>query len=128
LLAATGGLSRWSCVTRRRAARQPDSSKGAVSGTTTPARVGETGCSDDLLAHLVAVPDPRKPRGIRHGLSCLLAVAAAAVLSGARSFTAIGEWAADASQQVLAALGVRPHPRTGRGGAQSQVGALVLQG
>lgn len=82
--------------------------------TTTPGCVEGTGCSEDLLGHLVVVPDPRKPRGIRHGLACLLAVAAAAVLSGARSFTAIGEWAADASQQVLAALGVRPHPRTGR--------------
>jgi DDE_Tnp_1-associated len=42
-----------------------------------------------------------------------LAVAAAAVLSGARSFAAIGEWAADASQQVLAALGVRRNRRSG---------------
>jgi predicted transposase YbfD/YdcC len=33
------------------------------------------------------------------------AVALCAVLAGARSFTAIGEWAANASQQVLAALG-----------------------
>jgi predicted transposase YbfD/YdcC len=82
--------------------------------TTAAGCAGLTGCSGDLLAHLVVVPDARKPRGIRHGLACLLAVAAAAVLSGARSFTAIGEWAADASQQVLAALGVRPHPRTGR--------------
>src|SRR5262245_23372617 len=31
----------------------------------------------------------------------------AAVLAGARSFTAIGEWAADAPVEVLAALGVR---------------------
>jgi predicted transposase YbfD/YdcC len=74
--------------------------------------VGAGGC-DSLLAHLASVPDPRKPRGVRYGLCSLLAVAAAAVLAGARSFTAIGEWAADASQQVLATLGVRPHRRSG---------------
>jgi len=80
---------------------------GQVTEITDPARCG------DLLAHLGVVPDPRKPRGVRHPLCALLAVAAGAVLSGARSFAAIGEWAADASQQVLAALGVRAHPRTG---------------
>jgi len=40
-------------------------------------------------------------------------VAAAAVLAGAKSLTAIGEWAADAPGPVLAALGVRRHPLTG---------------
>ena len=66
--------------------------------------VGRQGCAD-LLAFLSKVPDPRKRRGVRHAMSALLAVAGAAVLAGARSFTAIGEWTADASQQVLAALG-----------------------
>jgi predicted transposase YbfD/YdcC len=51
---------------------------------------------------------------VRHTLASLLTVAAAAVLAGARSFTAIGEWAADASPQVLAALGVRRNQRLGR--------------
>jgi predicted transposase YbfD/YdcC len=40
----------------------------------------------------------------------VLAVAVAAVLSGARSLVAIGAWAADAPQPVLAALGVRRDP------------------
>ncbi|WP_433345824.1 transposase family protein [Microtetraspora malaysiensis] len=44
----------------------------------------------------------------------LLAIAAVAVLTGARSFTAVAEWAADAPQQVLALLGVRRDPLTGR--------------
>jgi predicted transposase YbfD/YdcC len=78
-----------------------------------PAVVAAAG-GGDLLAHLADVTDPRKRRGVRHQLASLLAVAAAAVLAGARSFTAIGEWAADASQDVLAALGVRRCPRTGR--------------
>jgi predicted transposase YbfD/YdcC len=40
----------------------------------------------------------------------VLAVAVAAVLAGARSLAAIGEWAADAPGPVLAALGVRRDP------------------
>jgi hypothetical protein len=37
----------------------------------------------------------------------ILTIAAAAVAAESRSFTAIGEWAADASQKVLARLGAR---------------------
>lgn len=73
-----------------------------------------------LLARLDALVDPRKARGIRHRMASILAVAAAAVLSGARNFTAIGEWAQEAPQQVLAALGVRRHPRTGLHTAPSE--------
>jgi predicted transposase YbfD/YdcC len=58
-----------------------------------------------VLAVLDAVPDPRKPRGIRHQINTILALAVCAVMAGCRSFTAIGEWAADASDQVLCALG-----------------------
>lgn len=60
-----------------------------------------------LLDHLRLIPDPRDPRGIRHALASVLAIAATAVLAGARSFTAIGEWIADAPAQVMTALGVR---------------------
>jgi predicted transposase YbfD/YdcC len=63
-----------------------------------------------LAEHLAGVPDPRDPRGVRHTLTSLLLAAVAAVLAGARSFTAIGEWAGDAPPQVLAALGVRYDP------------------
>jgi len=63
-----------------------------------------------LAGHLAGVPDPRDPRGVRHTLTSLLLAAVAAVLAGARSFTAIGEWAADAPPRVLAALGVRYDP------------------
>ena len=44
---------------------------------------------------------------MRHTLTSLLL---AAVAAGARSFTAIGEWAADAPPRVLVALGVRYDP------------------
>ena len=62
-----------------------------------------------LLAYLAAVPDPRAARGRRHPLVAILALAAAAVLAGARSIAAIAERAADAPQPVRAALGVRHH-------------------
>jgi hypothetical protein len=52
-----------------------------------------------LAGHLAGVPDPRDPRGVRHTLTSLLLAAVAAVLAGARSFTAIGEWAADARRE-----------------------------
>ena len=60
-----------------------------------------------LAGYLERVPDPRDRRGVRHGLAWLLMAAVAAVLAGARSFTAVGGWVADAPPQVLAAVGVR---------------------
>jgi predicted transposase YbfD/YdcC len=59
-----------------------------------------------LLGALAAVPDPRKRRGVRHRVSTIVMVAVCAVMAGCRSFTAISEWAADASQQVRSALGI----------------------
>ena len=58
-----------------------------------------------LLALLGRVSDPRDPRGVRHPLAGVLAVGIAAVLAGARSFTAIGEWAAEATDELLNSLG-----------------------
>jgi len=69
-----------------------------------PLQVAEAG---HLLAYLATVPDPRAERGRRHPLVAILAMAAAAVLTGARSMTAIAEWAADAPQPVREALGAR---------------------
>jgi hypothetical protein len=68
------------------------------------------GLCPGLAGHLAGVPDPRDPRGVRHTLTSLLLAAVAAVLAGARSFPAIGEWAADAPPRVLAVLGVRYDP------------------
>jgi predicted transposase YbfD/YdcC len=59
-----------------------------------------------LLPVLAAVPDPRARRGVRHRLAVILGLAVCAVLAGARSFTAIAEWAADADQGTRDALGV----------------------
>ncbi|WP_260428342.1 ISAs1 family transposase [Micromonospora globispora] len=62
---------------------------------------------------MAQVPDRRDPRGVGHVLSSVLAVAVAAVLAGARSVAAIGEWAADLPQRVLADLSVFRDPFTG---------------
>src|SRR5438552_2656460 len=59
-----------------------------------------------VLAMLARVADPRHRRGVRHRLAVILGLAVCAVLAGARSFTAIAEWAADADAQTLARLGV----------------------
>jgi predicted transposase YbfD/YdcC len=66
-----------------------------------------------LLAYLATVTDPRTRAGRRHPLVTILVIATAAVLAGARSMTAIAEWATDVPQPVLAALGARRDPLTG---------------
>lgn len=63
-----------------------------------------------LFSLLAQVVDPRKPRGVRHTVSSVVAVALAATLAGARSFAAIAEWAADAPTEALTRLGVRRRP------------------
>jgi predicted transposase YbfD/YdcC len=58
-----------------------------------------------VLAVLGGVAGPRHRRGVRHRLVVILGLAVCAVLAGARSFTAIAEWAADADAETLARLG-----------------------
>jgi hypothetical protein len=60
-----------------------------------------------LLDYLALLKDPRKRRGIRHTQISILAVAICALLSGARSFIAVGEWAAGLTQDMLKRLGCR---------------------
>jgi predicted transposase YbfD/YdcC len=60
-----------------------------------------------LMELLSLVPDPRARRGVRHDLASILAIATAAVLAGRKSVLAVGEWAAEAPQELLAALGAR---------------------
>jgi DDE_Tnp_1-associated len=59
-----------------------------------------------VLAVLTGVGDPRARRGVRHRLVAILALAVCAVLAGARSFTAIAEWAKDADEATRAELGI----------------------
>jgi len=66
----------------------------------------------DLRRFLIWVPDPRGHRGRRYPMLPLLCAAAAAVLAGARSLIAIGEWIGDAPQPVLRDLGLPADPFT----------------
>ena len=65
-----------------------------------------------LLSVLGQVPEHRKARGIRHDLAALLALATAAVLSGADSTAAIAQYARTLTQPALASLGIRRNTRT----------------
>jgi hypothetical protein len=73
-----------------------------------------------LLEALAQIPDPRKRRGRRYLLVFMLAVAAACVLAGAKSFREIGDQAADLPQEVLARLGGKPRPMLGKITAPSE--------
>jgi predicted transposase YbfD/YdcC len=68
-----------------------------------------------LVEAFAQIPDPRHARGIRHGVLAILLLGACAVLTGARSFTAIGEYAHDTGRTILERLGVGavvPHSST----------------
>lgn len=58
-----------------------------------------------LLAAFATVPDPRLPRGRRHPLPAVLALATAAMLCGARSLYAIAQWGRLQPPEVVRALG-----------------------
>lgn len=62
---------------------------------------------DSLIEHLVAVPDYRMKRGVRHRKIVILSAAVCAVLSGARTISAISEWVSIASQSMLRRFGCR---------------------
>ena len=58
-----------------------------------------------LLEAFGQVPDPRDAQGRRHPLPAILALAAVAMLSGARSLYAIAQFGRDRGQAFAAALG-----------------------
>ncbi|MGW4897386.1 ISAs1 family transposase [Kitasatospora sp. NPDC004240] len=70
-----------------------------------PALAGVAGTP--LVERLRLLPDPRRRRGVRHPFVAVLLVAASAVIAGARSYAAIGQWSANAPQHALAHLGAR---------------------
>ncbi|HYM53550.1 MAG TPA: ISAs1 family transposase [Candidatus Dormibacteraeota bacterium] len=60
----------------------------------------------DLIEVLAGVPDPRRRRGVRHQLAVVLALGLCAVIAGARSYAAIGQWAGDLTCEQVAQLGL----------------------
>lgn len=76
-----------------------------------PITAADAVCTDhSLLGVLSKIPDPRDPRGVRYPLVGMLAVAVCAVLAGARSFAAIGEFALDLGVDQLDRLGLERAP------------------
>jgi len=71
---------------------------------------GKTG----LIEYLRCIPDHRKKRGIRHRSLSILAVSVCAVLSGAKTYIAVAEWAARCSQAMPAKLWCPKSNETGK--------------
>lgn len=71
------------------------------------------GCGD-LRVFLSGLPDPRCRQGRRYAYGALVALCAAAMLGGANSVTGIFRWGRDAPEEVLVALGITAHKRTGQ--------------
>ena len=51
-----------------------------------------------LLDALSEIEDPRKPKGVRHPLPAVLALSVCAMLNGAKSLYAIGQWGREHTQ------------------------------
>lgn len=61
----------------------------------------------DLVDHFAVIADPRQGRWVVHPVAAVLALCAAAVVAGMRSFTAIAGWVADVPVADLAGLYAR---------------------
>ena len=91
-----------------------------MSSSRTPADLSSASANEagsGLLDLLKTVPDPRGRRGRQHGLPTILAVGLAAVIAGAKSFVAIGEWVTHQPIEALRDLGVT----TGTGPDESTI-------
>jgi hypothetical protein len=67
----------------------------------------EKSVGSSLLESFAQVPDHREPRGRRHPLPAILALATAAMLEGARSLYAIAQWGRLQEPEIVRALGFR---------------------
>jgi hypothetical protein len=67
-----------------------------------------------LLSFLAEVPDPRSRHGRRHPLTAILALVCCAIMSGAKSYAAIGQWGEDQDITLMHRLGfTRTPPKAG---------------
>jgi len=60
-----------------------------------------------LVEEIEKLVDFRKPRGVRFSLLAILSMAACATMSGAKSFAAMAQWAAELPRELLVRLGCR---------------------
>jgi hypothetical protein len=63
-----------------------------------------------LLSFLAEVPDPRSRHGRRHPLSAVLALVCCALMAGAKSYAAIGQWGQDQDITLMHRLGFTRTP------------------
>jgi predicted transposase YbfD/YdcC len=82
-----------------------------ITGADVPAAPLSAAQSIRLLQVLSTVPDPRRRRGRRYSLQSILLIAVSAVLAGARSYAAIGDWAA-VTRPAVGVCGRPPHAAT----------------
>jgi DDE_Tnp_1-associated len=74
----------------------------------------EASIEGGLLSFLAEVPDPRSRHGRRHSLSAILALVCCAIMSGAKSYAAIGQWGQDQDIALMHQLGfTRTPPKAG---------------
>jgi len=64
-------------------------------------------CGGSVRDCFAALPDPRKRRGRRHSLPCVLALTVMAMLHGKTKLAGITAWITHAGQEMLAAAGAR---------------------
>lgn len=64
----------------------------------------------DLLAMLAAIPDPRGRQGRRHPLAAMLAAIVCGILTGARGYKAIAQWARAQHATIGPWLGFQRRP------------------
>jgi len=76
--------------------------------------------ADLLHKALLAIPDCRMPRGIRHNKLAILSIAICATLCGATSFDAMAQWGQACSQKMRKRLRCRQNPKTGLYDAPSE--------
>jgi DDE_Tnp_1-associated/Transposase DDE domain len=74
----------------------------------------EASIGKGLLSFLAEIPDPRSRHGRRHTLPAILALVCCAVMSGARSYAAIGQWGEDQEISWMHQIGFnRKPPKSG---------------
>ena len=61
----------------------------------------------NLLDVLAKVPDPRNPKGVRHPLPAILSLAVLAMLTGAKSYSAIAQFGRERGASLALLLGFR---------------------
>src|SRR4051794_31172589 len=67
-----------------------------------------------LLSFPAELPDPSSRHGRRHPLPAILALVCPAIMAGARSYAAIGQWAHDQDIALMHRLGfTRTPPKAG---------------